>query len=94
MTRRTIAALAAFAATLSALAAPATAQDVPQYGGSVNIGTVYATRSALSWDPADWNWKLNHDTGQFYEQLFAADLSKARRLGGKHPFDADAWLPS
>ena len=94
MTRRTIAALAAFAATLTALAAPAAAQDVPQYGGSVNIGTVYATRSALSWDPADWNWKLNHDTGQFYEQLFAADLSKARRLGGKHPFYADAWLPS
>ena len=27
--------------------------------------------------PADWNWKHNHDTGQFYEQLFAADLSKS-----------------
>ena len=52
------------------------------------------TLSALSWDLADWNWKQNHDTGQFYEQLFAADLSKSKRNGGKHPFYADAWLPS
>ncbi len=43
---------------------------------------------------ADWNWKQNHDMGQFYETLFAADLSKAKRLGGKHPFIADAWLPT
>ena len=43
---------------------------------------------------ADWNWKHNHDTGQFYEQLFAADLSKSVKNGGKHPFYADAWLPS
>ena len=74
--------------------APAAAQEKPLYGGTLNIGTVYVTLSALSWDPADWNWKLNHDTGQFYEQLFAADLTKSRRNGGKHPFYADAWLPS
>jgi peptide/nickel transport system substrate-binding protein len=68
--------------------------EKPQYGGSLEIGTVYVTLTALSWDTADWNWKQNHDTGQFYEQLFAADLSKSRRNGGKHPFYADAWLPS
>ena len=79
---------------VAALAPYAAAQEKPQYGGTVNIGTVYVTLSALSWDPADWNWKLNHDTGQFYEQLFAADLTKSRRHGGKHPFYADAWLPS
>ena len=79
---------------VAALAPYAAAQEKPQYGGTVNIGTVYVTLSALSWDPADWNWKLNHDTGQFYEQLFAADLTKSRRNGGKHPFYADAWLPS
>ena len=50
--------------------------------------------SALSWDLADWNWKQNHDAGLFYETLFAADLSKSKRKGGKHPFYADAWLPS
>ncbi|MBM3569346.1 MAG: ABC transporter substrate-binding protein [Alphaproteobacteria bacterium] len=66
----------------------------PQYGGSLEVGTVYVTLSALSWDPQDWNWKLNHDTGQFYEHLFAADLSKAKRNGGPHAFYADAWLPS
>ena len=59
--------------------------DKPQYGGALEIGTVYVTLSALSWDPADWNWKLNHDTGLFYEQLFAADLSKSKQNGGKHP---------
>ncbi|WP_204352285.1 hypothetical protein, partial [Klebsiella variicola] len=63
-------------------------------GGTLEIGTVYVTLSALSWDNADWNWKHNHDTGNVYEQLFAADLSKSKRLGGKHPFYADAWLPS
>lgn len=68
--------------------------EAPKYGGSLEIGTVYVTLSALSWDLADWNWKQNHDTGQYYEQLFAADLSKAKRLGGKHTFVPDAWLPS
>jgi len=78
-----------------ALAGTAQAQqEKPQYGGTLEVGTVYVTLSALSFDPADWNWKLNHDTGQFYEQLFAADLSQSKRNGGKYPFYADAWLPS
>ena len=51
----------------------------PKSGGTLEIGTVYVTLSALSWDPADWNWKHNHDTGAVYEQLFVADLSKSRR---------------
>jgi peptide/nickel transport system substrate-binding protein len=90
------AALLGAALGLGALAAPAVAesQEKPKYGGSLEIGTVYVTLSALSFDPADWNWKLNHDTGLFYEQLFAADLSKSKQHGGKHPFYADAWLPS
>jgi peptide/nickel transport system substrate-binding protein len=79
--------------TLGAGTALAQAEK-PKYGGTLEIVTVYPTLSALSWDPADWNWKLNHDTGQFYEQLFAADLSKSLRNKGKHPFYADAWLPS
>ncbi len=70
------------------------AQDVPRPGGSLEVGTIYVTLSALSWDVADWNWKFNHDAGQVYEQLFAADLSKAKRNGGKHAFTADAWVPS
>ena len=68
--------------------------EKPKYGGSVEIGTVYVTLSALSWDAQDFNWKHNHDTGLVYEQLFAADLSKSVKAGGKHPFVADAWLPS
>ncbi len=70
------------------------AQDAakPQYGGTLEVGTMFVTLSALSWDPHDQNWKLNHDTGQFYEQLIAADLDKSVRKGGKHPFVADAYL--
>jgi peptide/nickel transport system substrate-binding protein len=51
--------------------------EPPQYGGELNIGTVYVTLAPLSWDPADWSWKLNHDTGAVREQLFAADLKQA-----------------
>jgi peptide/nickel transport system substrate-binding protein len=83
-----------FGLSLAIGAGTAMAQDKPQYGGALEIVTVYPTLSALSWDLADWNWKQNHDTGQVYEQLFAADLSKSVKNGGPHPFYADAWLPS
>ncbi len=70
------------------------AQDKPQYGGTLTTSTVNPTVSALTWDHADWNWKYNQDDGQIYEQLFAADLTKAKRFGGKYTFIADAWLPT
>ena len=85
---------AALAGAMLLAAGGIQAQEKPQYGGTLEIGTVYVTLSALSWDPADWNWKSNHDSGQFYEQLFAADLSKARRNGGTQAFVLDAHLPS
>jgi peptide/nickel transport system substrate-binding protein len=87
-------AAASVAATLSLATAFAQSEQPPKAGGTLEIGTVYVTLSALSWDSADWNWKHNHDTGAVYEQLFVADLSKSKRLGGKHPFYADAWIPS
>jgi len=84
--------IAAFA--LAALPAAVLAQPAkPQYGGQLTIGTPYITIGALSWDPADYNWKHNVDTGLVYEQLFAADLTKAKRNGGPFPYYADAWLP-
>jgi peptide/nickel transport system substrate-binding protein len=66
----------------------------PAYGGTLNVGTVSVTVSALSWDPADWTWKSNHDTGAVREQLFAADLDLSVRKGGPFPFVAEAYLPS
>jgi peptide/nickel transport system substrate-binding protein len=81
------------ASTLASMPAGAQAEKV-QYGGTLNIGTVFVTLSPLSWDPGDWPWKFTNDTGLAYEQLFAADLSKSKRNGGRHPFVADAWLPS
>lgn len=70
------------------------ADEKPQTGGTLNIGNVYVTLSPLSWDPGDWAWKFGQDTGLMYEQLFAGDLTKAKRNGGKHSFVPDAWLAS
>ena len=60
-------AAASVAATLM-FAAPAWAQSEqpPKPGGTLEVGTVYVTLSALSFDSADWNWKHNHDTGAVY----------------------------
>src|SRR5882724_3359190 len=88
--------IAATAVLVSALVAgPASAENggKPQYGGTLEIATMFATLSALSWDPYDWNWKLNHDTGEFYEQLVAGDLDKSVKKGGKYAFIIDAFLP-
>jgi peptide/nickel transport system substrate-binding protein len=68
--------------------------EVPKPGGTLDVGTVYITLSALSFDPADWNWKLEHDTGNYLDSLFVGDLSKSVRNGGKYPFYADAYLPT
>jgi peptide/nickel transport system substrate-binding protein len=65
----------------------------PQYGGTLNLGTVYVGLSALSFDPYDWAWKVNHDAGMVYELLFAADLDQAVSRGGPHRFQSQGWLP-
>ena len=102
MTQQTLARIARAAAAALALAgaAPAFAQsqatakaEKPQYGGALRVGLVYYTVSPLSFDAADWPWKHNQDTGLTYEQLFAADLAKAKHNGGKFPFISDAFLP-
>ena len=66
--------------------------EAPRYGGELNVGTVYVTLSALSWDTTDWNWKQNHDTGMLYEQLFVADLDQAAVRGGDQRFVSEAYL--
>ena len=67
--------------------------EKPQYGGALSIALVTYTVAPLTFDSADWAWKFNQDTGLVYEQLFAADMSKARRNGGKYAFVSDGWLP-
>ena len=69
-------------------------EEEPQYGGTLNVATPSRAMSALSWDPADWNWKQNHDTGMYFEQLFAADLDKSTKKGGPYPFTMQAFLPA
>ncbi len=68
--------------------------EKPQYGGTLEIATIFASLSALSWDHKDWPWKINHDAGGTYETLLVADLSKGTRAGGKYAFHADAWIPT
>ena len=68
--------------------------EEPQYGGDLDIGTVNVTLSPLSWDPADWTWKSNHDTGAVREQLFAGNLDKSIRKGGIYSFIQEAYLPT
>ena len=91
----------ALSAAMAAVPLAAQAQSLapamtekPQYGGTLNIGHHHVTLSPLSWDPADWTWKYNQDTGLATETLFAADLSKSQSRGGKHRFISDAWLPT
>lgn len=86
--------LATAAALTFAISIGDASAEKPKPGGTLTVGTVYVTLSALSFDPADWNWKQNHDIGHYCEQLFAADLTKSVKNGGPHPFYADAWLPS
>ena len=41
---------------------PIDVDEPPQYGGELNIGTVYVTLSPLSWDAADWSWEAQFTT--------------------------------
>jgi len=93
MTRLAAAGVALALGLSGAAQAQTKAADAPQYGGALSIANVYYTISPLTFDSADWAWKFNQDTGLAYEQLFSADLSKARRNGGKHAFITDGWLP-
>ena len=81
----------AMAGDLSLEPGPAPVES-PRYGGELNVGTVYVTLSALSWDTRDWNWKQNHDTGMLYEHLFVADLDQATVRGGDQRFVSEAYL--
>ena len=57
---RILGGLLAGAAATALLSGTAAAQK-PQYGGTLEIGTVSAKNSALSWDPGDYAWKINHE---------------------------------
>jgi peptide/nickel transport system substrate-binding protein len=98
MRKQALQQLAGIGALIFALAAPAAGQsfkmETPKYGGTLEIVTVYATISALSWDNYDYNWKHNHDTGQVYEQLFVTDVSQFKSRGGKWTMTPDAYIPS
>ena len=81
--------------TLGAAAVATLAQEAPKYGGTLDVATISTAVTTLSWDLADWQATLQtRDTGQFYEQLFSVDLSKAKSRGGKYSFTISGWQPS
>ena len=93
--RRDVARLMAANSLLPLLArAQSSRPEKPKYGGTLEVGNIFATLSALSWDHKDWPWKINHDAGGIYEQLLVADLCKAKRAAASMPFTADAWIPT
>jgi peptide/nickel transport system substrate-binding protein len=59
--------------------------EKPQYGGTLNIGTVYPHRRRCRSTSGDWAWKHNQDTGLAYEQLFAADLQEPSATAASIP---------
>ena len=91
---RKLGAVSLLALAIAASSGAARAGEIPKHGGTLEVATIFATLSALSWDHKDWPWKINHDAGGIYEQLLVADLSKGTRAGGKHAFNADAWIPT
>lgn len=76
------------------LGTAAHAADEPKPGGRLEIINYYPTLNALTWDPADFVWKMNNDAGHIYESLISADLDKAQSRGGKYNFEPDAWVPA
>lgn len=81
--------------TLGAAAVATLAQEAPKYGGTLDVATTSTAVTTLSWDLADWQATLQtRDTGQFYEQLFSVDLTKAKSRGGKYSFTISGWQPT
>ena len=81
--------------TLGAAAVATLAQEAPKYGGTLDVATTSTAVTTLSWDLADWQATLQtRDTGQFYEQLFSVDLTKAKSRGGKYSFTMSGWQPT
>lgn len=73
-------------------AAVAAEAETPQYGGILTVGSEFSAVSVAAWDPADWNWKVNHDA-PYLEHLFVGDLAKSAERGGSFRFTSSFWIP-
>lgn len=67
--------------------------QTPKQGGKLDISTVWAAITPLSFDPYDWAWKTAHDTGGVYDTLFSADISKAKSRGGPYSLTTQFFMP-
>ena len=75
------------------------ADEKPQYGGTLQVATVNRALNVLSWDPADWNWKLNDppgrgepkDTAVFRNNLYWPTDGKKPALLTKAHYTWDEW---
>lgn len=81
------------AAVPTTVAPPVGAREEPQYGGTLRVLGTSPTTSPMSWDPADWAWKVSQDTNYYFEHLLVGDLDKGPRGTNENSFTADAWIP-
>lgn len=67
-------------------------EEIPQYGGTITVGTEFSSVSSTSWDPAEWHWKTNHDA-LYLDHLLIGDLTKSAKRGGAFAFTSGLWMP-
>ncbi|MDP2920412.1 MAG: ABC transporter substrate-binding protein [Dehalococcoidia bacterium] len=72
--------------------APGTREE-PKYGGTLRVLGTSPTVDPLSWDPADWAWKVSQDTTFYFEHLLGGDLDKGPRGTKEFDFLASDWIP-
>jgi len=68
-------------------------REVPQYGGTLRILGSSPTVDPMSFDPADWAWKVSQDTNFYFEHLLGGDLDKGPRGTNEFKFLASDWIP-
>jgi len=65
----------------------------PQYGGTLTILTSHCTTDPLSFDPADFAWKTNHNVSPYMEELLVGDLSRGAGGTGEFQFVDNEYIP-
>lgn len=73
--------------------AAAPGSEKPQYGGTLTILELYPMLNALSWDNANWVWKVAYDTGLYIDHLLVGDLKKGPRGTKQYDFADNSWIP-
>ncbi|MDP2920035.1 MAG: ABC transporter substrate-binding protein [Dehalococcoidia bacterium] len=72
--------------------APGTREE-PKYGGTLRVLGTSPTVDPMTFDPADWAWKVSQDITFYSEHLLGGDLDKGPRGTNQVPFTDMEWSP-